>query len=221
MQSAVCLARLYSRTLFLCSLFCSFRLNLAVQYVITEILAHRMLAVHCNGLNGKSSLRSLLRDIFPVYFYILGLKISYKVYFCHTDCYLGIQNCNGMWCKLTCQYTSFGLFFICSQLLLLLCAMGAKPQKFKPMIKLNHNIFIEICMGHFGRWDLNWNNNGFPILHLLTVRVQLLKSLHVEGSSVTLNEVGNVVLSKTIQIRNVFFALPKLNAGIMLHLPHD
>ena len=76
-------------------------------------------------------------------------------------------------------------------------------------------------MGHLGRWDLNGNNNGFPILHLLTVRVQLLKSLHVEGSSVTLNEVGNVVLSKTIQIRNVFFALPKLNAGIMLHLPRD
>ena len=68
----------------------------SVQYVITAILAHRMLAVHCNGLNSRSSLRSLLRDIFPVYFYILGLTISYKVYFCHTDCYLGNQNCNGM-----------------------------------------------------------------------------------------------------------------------------
>ena len=39
-----------------------------------------MFAVFLNGLNGKNSSRSIVRNIFSVYFFILGFKISYNEY---------------------------------------------------------------------------------------------------------------------------------------------
>ena len=39
-----------------------------------------MFAVFLNGLNGKTSSRSIVRNIFSVYFFILAFKISYSEY---------------------------------------------------------------------------------------------------------------------------------------------
>ena len=39
-----------------------------------------MLPVFLNGLYGKNSLRSIVRNILSVYFFILGFKISYNEY---------------------------------------------------------------------------------------------------------------------------------------------
>ena len=39
-----------------------------------------MFAVFLNGLNGKNSSRSIVRNIFRFIFFILGFKISYSEY---------------------------------------------------------------------------------------------------------------------------------------------
>ena len=39
-----------------------------------------MLPVFLNGLYGNNSLRSIVRNILSVYFFILGFKISYNEY---------------------------------------------------------------------------------------------------------------------------------------------
>ena len=39
-----------------------------------------MLPVFLNGLYGNNSLRSIVRNILSVYFFILGFKISYSEY---------------------------------------------------------------------------------------------------------------------------------------------
>ena len=43
-------------------------------------VVYRMLAVFLNGLNGKNSSRSIVRNIFSVYFFYSGFKISYSEY---------------------------------------------------------------------------------------------------------------------------------------------
>ena len=49
--------------------------------ICAEIVVYRMSAVFLNGLNGKNSSRSIVRNIFSVYFFlILGFKISYSEY---------------------------------------------------------------------------------------------------------------------------------------------
>ena len=48
--------------------------------ICAEIVAYRMLAVFLNGLNDKNSSRSIVRNIFSVYFFYSGFKISYSEY---------------------------------------------------------------------------------------------------------------------------------------------
>ena len=60
--------------------------------VCVENVVHRMFTVFLNGLNGKNSSRSIVRNISLVYLFIL-VQLQ-RVFFCHTDCYLGNQDCN-------------------------------------------------------------------------------------------------------------------------------
>ena len=48
--------------------------------ICAEVVVHRMFAVFLNSLNGKNSSRTIVRDIFSVFF-MLGFKISYSEYF--------------------------------------------------------------------------------------------------------------------------------------------
>ena len=48
--------------------------------ICAEIVVYRMFAVFLNGLNGKNSSRSIVRNIFRFIFFILGFKISYSEY---------------------------------------------------------------------------------------------------------------------------------------------
>ena len=48
--------------------------------ICAEIVVYRMLAFFLNGLNGKNSSRSIVRNIFSVYFFYSGFKISYSEY---------------------------------------------------------------------------------------------------------------------------------------------
>ena len=48
--------------------------------ICAEIVVYRMFAVFLNGLNGKNSSRSIVRNIFSVYFFILGFMVSYSEY---------------------------------------------------------------------------------------------------------------------------------------------
>ena len=48
--------------------------------ICAEIVVYRMLVVLLNGLNDKNSSRSIVRNIFSVYFFILAFKISYSEY---------------------------------------------------------------------------------------------------------------------------------------------
>ena len=48
--------------------------------ICAEIVVYRMLAVFLNGLNGKNSSRRIVRNIFSVYFFYSGFKISYSEY---------------------------------------------------------------------------------------------------------------------------------------------
>ena len=48
--------------------------------ICAEIVVYRMFAVFLNGLNGKNSSRSIVRNIFSVYFFYSGFKISYSEY---------------------------------------------------------------------------------------------------------------------------------------------
>ena len=59
--------------------------------ICAEVVVHRMFAVFLNSLNGKNSSRTIVRDIFS-FFLMLGFKIITSI-FCHTDCYLGNQDC--------------------------------------------------------------------------------------------------------------------------------
>ena len=45
-----------------------------------NIVVYRMLAVFLNGLNGKNSSRCIVQNIFSVYFFYAGFKISYSDY---------------------------------------------------------------------------------------------------------------------------------------------
>ena len=49
--------------------------------ICAEIVVYRILAVFLNGLNGKNSSRRIVRNIFSVYFFYSGFKISYSEYF--------------------------------------------------------------------------------------------------------------------------------------------
>ena len=74
-QSAVCLAAapvfLLGATRHFVLLSCK---------ICAEIVVYRMLAVFLNGLNDKNSSRSIVRNIFSVYFFYSGFKISYSEY---------------------------------------------------------------------------------------------------------------------------------------------
>jgi len=48
--------------------------------ICAEIVVYRMFAVFLNGLNCKNSSRRIVRNIFSVYFFYSGLKISYSEY---------------------------------------------------------------------------------------------------------------------------------------------
>ena len=78
-QSAVCLSKcLGTAPAFL---FGATRHFVLVSCKIcAEIVVYRMLSVFLNGLNGKNSSRSIVRNIFPVYFFYSGFKISYSEY---------------------------------------------------------------------------------------------------------------------------------------------
>ena len=48
--------------------------------ICAEIVVYRIFAVFLNGLNSKNSSRSIVWNIFSVYFFILGFKICYSEY---------------------------------------------------------------------------------------------------------------------------------------------
>ena len=48
--------------------------------ICAEIVVYRMLTVFLNGLNGKNSSRRIVPNIFSVYFFYSGFKISYSEY---------------------------------------------------------------------------------------------------------------------------------------------
>ena len=88
-QSAVCLA---AAPVFLLGATRHFLL-LSCK-ICAEIVVYRMLAVFLNGLNGKNSSRRIVRNIFSVYFFYSGFKISYSEYsFVTQISYLGNQDC--------------------------------------------------------------------------------------------------------------------------------
>ena len=73
-QSAVCLA---AAPVFLLGATRHFVL---LSCKICAIVVYRMLAVFLNGLNGKNSSRRIVRNIFSVYLFYSGFKISYSEY---------------------------------------------------------------------------------------------------------------------------------------------
>ena len=78
-QSAVCLSKcLAAASVFL--LGASRHFVLLSCKICAEIVVYRMLAVFLNGLNGKNSSRRIVRNIFSVYFFYSGFKISYSEY---------------------------------------------------------------------------------------------------------------------------------------------
>ena len=78
-QSAVCLSKcLAAAPVFL--LGATRHFVLLSCKICAEIVVYRMLAVFLNGLNGKNSSRSIVRNIFSVYFFYSGFKISYSEY---------------------------------------------------------------------------------------------------------------------------------------------
>ena len=78
-QSAVCLSKcLAAAPVFL--LGATRHFVLLSCKICAEIVVYRMLAVFLNGLNGKNSSRRIVRNIFSVYFFYSGFKISYSEY---------------------------------------------------------------------------------------------------------------------------------------------
>ena len=78
-QSAVCFSKyLAAAPVFL--LRATRHFVLLSRKICAEIVVYRMLAVFLNGLNGKNSSRSIVRNIFSVYFFYSGFKISYSEY---------------------------------------------------------------------------------------------------------------------------------------------
>ena len=80
-QSAVCLSEcLAAAPIFLLGATRHFFLLFPCK-ICAEIVVHRMFAVSLNGLNGKSSSRSIVQKIFSRFIcFILGFKISYSEY---------------------------------------------------------------------------------------------------------------------------------------------
>ena len=74
-QSAVCLA---AAPVFL--LGATHHFVLLSCKICAEIVVYRMLTVFLNGLNGKNSSRRIVPNIFSVYFFYSGFKISYSEY---------------------------------------------------------------------------------------------------------------------------------------------
>ena len=78
-QSAVCLSKcLTAAPVFL--LGATRHFVLLSCKICAEIVVYRMLAVFLNGLNGKNNSRSIVWNIFSVYFFYAGFKISYSEY---------------------------------------------------------------------------------------------------------------------------------------------
>ena len=125
-QSAVCLAAapvfLLGATRHFVLLSCK---------ICAEIVVYRMRAVFLNGLNGTNSSRRIVRNIFSVYFFYSGFKISDSEYFFVTQIVIPvirivnyISERHVLYIYLTCEQTSFGLYVICSQLISsILCTM--------------------------------------------------------------------------------------------------
>ena len=88
-QSAVCLSKcLVTAPFFLLGATRHFLL-LSCK-ICAEIVVYRMLAVFLNGLNGKNSPRSIVRNIFTVYFFYSGFKISFSEYFFVTQIIISV-----------------------------------------------------------------------------------------------------------------------------------
>ena len=62
--------------------------------ISAEVIVHRMFAVFLNSVNGKNSSRTIVRDIFSVFFLCQVSRLVIASVVCHTDCYLGNQDCN-------------------------------------------------------------------------------------------------------------------------------
>ena len=79
LQSAVCLSKcLAAAPVFL--LGATRRFVLLSCKICAEIVVYRMFAVFLNGLNGKNSSRSIVRNIFSLYFFYSRFQISYSEY---------------------------------------------------------------------------------------------------------------------------------------------
>ena len=129
-QSAVCLSKcLVTAPVFLLGATRHFVLLLCK--ICAEIVVYRMLAVFLNGLNGKNCSRRIVRNIFSVYFFYSGFKISYSEYSFVTQIVVSvirivsyISERHVLYIFRTCEWTSFGLNVICSQLISsILCTM--------------------------------------------------------------------------------------------------
>ena len=79
-QSAVCLSKCLAAAPLFFFLEATRHFVLLSCKICAEIVVYRMLAVFLNGLNGKNSSRSIVRNIFSVYFFYSGFKISYSEY---------------------------------------------------------------------------------------------------------------------------------------------
>ena len=92
-QSAVCLSKcLAAAPVFL--LGATRHFVLLPCKICAEIVVYRMFAVFLNDLNGKNSSRSIVWNIFSVHFFYSRFQDQLqRVFFCHTDCYLGNQDC--------------------------------------------------------------------------------------------------------------------------------
>ena len=77
-ESAVCLAA--AGRYFMYGTIATRHFVLLSCKICEEIVVYRMLAVFLNGLNGKNSSRRIVRNIFAVYFFNSGFKISYSEY---------------------------------------------------------------------------------------------------------------------------------------------
>ena len=102
-QSAVCLSKcLAAVPVFLLCKICA------------EIVVYRMFAVFLNGLNGKNSSRSIVRNIFSVYlFYSRFQDQLQRVFFCHKDCYLENQDRPIRLTQCCTQFKPFGIKTFC------------------------------------------------------------------------------------------------------------
>ena len=125
--------------------------------ICAEVVVHRMFAVFLNGLNGKNRSRSIVRDIFSAYFFILGFKISYSEYsfviqivisWVRIVSYHWVTQVNGTWCTSTWpvnkQVLPFTLFVRnSSRHVYHDCSMKKQPIS-TAVVKMNYKIILKL-----------------------------------------------------------------------------